>query len=170
MSTELGVEKFLKRLAGRTDLDDALKRLDRLTQEEARMAVAEVLRITQSVREEVKVVEGKVESTGEKLEDTANVVDEIKCSCSSDHTLHHLSFLTLKLLTVNQLVQLLRAWLSPSDPSTNHNIARKAQYKGTAVWLFQGSIFIEWKSTGSLLWIHGKRAFLSESVFSARVF
>jgi hypothetical protein len=29
------------------------------------------------------------------------------------------------------------------------------------VWFFQGSIFIEWKSTGSLLWIHGKRAFLS---------
>ncbi|KAH9164366.1 hypothetical protein EDB89DRAFT_1912178 [Lactarius sanguifluus] len=24
------------------------------------------------------------------------------------------------------------------------------------MWLFQGNIFIEWKSTGSLLWIHGK--------------
>ena len=76
MSTELGVEKFLKRLAGRTDLDDAIKRLDRLTQEEARMAVAEVLRITQSVREEVRVVEGKVESTGSKLEDKVGCVDE----------------------------------------------------------------------------------------------
>ena len=64
-------------------------------------------------------------------------------------------------LTGNQLIQLLRTWLSPSDPSTNHNIARKAQHEGTAVWFFQGSIFIEWKSTGSLLWIHGKRAFLS---------
>jgi hypothetical protein len=61
----------------------------------------------------------------------------------------------------NQLKQLLRAWLSPTDPSTNHIIARKAQHKGTAVWLFQGMIFVEWKSTGSLLWIHGKRAFLS---------
>ena len=29
------------------------------------------------------------------------------------------------------------------------------------MWFFQGSIYIEWKSTGSLLWIHGKRAFLS---------
>ena len=66
-----------------------------------------------------------------------------------------------QLLTGNQLIQLLRTWLSPSDPSTNHNIARKAQHKGTAVWFFQGSIFVEWKSTGSLLWIHGKRAFLS---------
>jgi hypothetical protein len=60
----------------------------------------------------------------------------------------------------NQLRQLLRTWLSPADPSTNHNIARKAQHGGTAVWLFQGGIVIEWKSTGSLLWIHGKRAFL----------
>ncbi|KAH9034350.1 hypothetical protein EDB83DRAFT_2318860 [Lactarius deliciosus] len=25
-----------------------------------------------------------------------------------------------------------------------------------ALWFFQGSIFLKWKSTGSLLWIHGK--------------
>jgi hypothetical protein len=63
--------------------------------------------------------------------------------------------------TGNQLKELLRAWLSPADPSANHNIARKAQYKGTAVWFFQGNIIVEWKSTGSLLWVHGKRASLS---------
>jgi hypothetical protein len=65
------------------------------------------------------------------------------------------------MLTGNQLSQLLRAWLSPADPSTNHNLAQKAQFKGTAVWFFQGGVIIEWKSTGSLLWIYGKRAFLS---------
>jgi hypothetical protein len=32
------------------------------------------------------------------------------------------------------------------------------------VWFFQGKIFIEWKSTGCLLWIHGKRTFLSPFV------
>jgi hypothetical protein len=47
-------------LAGRTDLEDAVKRLDNLTQEEARMAIAEVLRITHSVRNEVKAVDSKV--------------------------------------------------------------------------------------------------------------
>ncbi|KAF8259884.1 hypothetical protein EI94DRAFT_1690198 [Lactarius quietus] len=56
----------------------------------------------------------------------------------------------------NQWKQLLRAWLCPADPSTNHNIAQKAQHEGTAEWLFQGKIVIEWKSTGSLLWIYGK--------------
>ena len=50
-----------------TDLEDALKKLDKLTQEEARMALAELLRITNSIRREVKVVENKVESTGDKV-------------------------------------------------------------------------------------------------------
>jgi hypothetical protein len=49
-------------------------------------------------------------------------------------------------------------WLSPPDPSTNHNIAYDSHHEGTATWFLQGSIFEEWKSTPSLLWIHGKRA------------
>ncbi|KAN0139406.1 hypothetical protein V8E53_002907 [Lactarius tabidus] len=58
----------------------------------------------------------------------------------------------------NQLKQLLRGtrWLSPADPSTNHIIAGKAHSEGTAVWFCKGRIFIEWKSSGRLLWIHGK--------------
>ena len=28
------------------------------------------------------------------------------------------------------------------------------------MWFIEGKIFVEWKSTGSLLWIHGKRTFL----------
>ena len=43
------------------DLEDALKKLDRLTQEEARMANAEVLRITNSIRDGVKIVDDKVQ-------------------------------------------------------------------------------------------------------------
>ena len=39
-----------------TDLEDAVKRLDNLTQEEARMVLAELLRITHNVRDDVKVV------------------------------------------------------------------------------------------------------------------
>jgi hypothetical protein len=58
------------------DLEGALKKLDRLTQEEARMALAEVLKITHDVRDEVKVVDGKVESVGDKVDD---VVDKVQC-------------------------------------------------------------------------------------------
>ena len=50
------------------DLENALKKLDRLTQEEARMAHAEVVRITHSIRNEIKVVDGKVEEVGNKVQ------------------------------------------------------------------------------------------------------
>ena len=68
--------------------------------------------------------------------------------------------LTLKLALGDQYKQLLKTWLSPVDPSTNHNIAQKAQQEGSAVWLYEGSVVIDWKASSSLLWIHGKRAFL----------
>jgi hypothetical protein len=64
------------------------------------------------------------------------------------------------ILTGNQLRQDLRKWLSPPDPSTNHNIACNTHHKGTASWFFEGRTYNEWKSTTgpeSLLWIHGKR-------------
>jgi uncharacterized protein YoxC len=51
------------------DLEDALKKLDRLTQEEARMALAEVLRITDGIRDGVNAVDGKVERVEDKVED-----------------------------------------------------------------------------------------------------
>ena len=54
--TEDYSEKYLKRLAGRTDLEDALKKLDKLTHEEARMAIAQNLRATQNVDDKVKEV------------------------------------------------------------------------------------------------------------------
>jgi methyl-accepting chemotaxis protein len=64
-------------LAGRTDLEDAIKKLDRLTQEEVRMAAAENLRITHSVRDEVKVVDGKVERVEDKVEDVGDKVENV---------------------------------------------------------------------------------------------
>ena len=51
----------------------------------------------------------------------------------------------------------LRSWVTPPDPSTNHNIACDIHHEGTAEWFFRGNVFAEWKSTGSLLWIYGKR-------------
>ncbi|KAF8264625.1 hypothetical protein EI94DRAFT_1738001 [Lactarius quietus] len=226
-------KKFLRKLAGMADLESALKRLDRLTQEEARMALAEVLKITHDVRDEVREVDGKVESVqdkvddigdkvadvGDRIEDMGDAVDDIddkvediryqaedirdqvedigikvedigdkvedigykvedigdKVQCVDERVqvvindgrqtrveTQETRLIIKQTANVidevkwNQLKQLLRAWLSPADPSINHNIARKAQLKGTAIWLFQGTVIIEWKSTGSLLWVYGK--------------
>jgi hypothetical protein len=50
----------MKRLIGRTNVEDALKNLDKLTDEEARMAVAQNLKATHNVDERVKMVGNKV--------------------------------------------------------------------------------------------------------------
>ena len=54
------LEKYGKRLIGRNDIEDALQRLDKLTQEEARMAVAESLKATHTVDERVRGVANTV--------------------------------------------------------------------------------------------------------------
>ena len=58
--TEECSEKYGKRLIGRNDMEDALRRLDKLTQEEARMAVAENLKATHTVDERVRGVANTV--------------------------------------------------------------------------------------------------------------
>ena len=53
-------EKYLKKLAGRTDLEDALKRLEKLSQEETRMAAAQLLKITHNIANKItQVMDGK---------------------------------------------------------------------------------------------------------------
>ena len=56
MLTERCSEKYMKKLIGRTEIEDALKRLDWLTQEEARMAAAENLKVTHTVDKRVMEV------------------------------------------------------------------------------------------------------------------
>ena len=102
-------------------------------------------------------------ATKQVTKQTSNDIDQVKRSSfnfiSAGHRLLHT-------ISENQLRENIHKWLSPTDPSTNHNIACSTHHKKTATWFFQGSIFREWKSTGSLLWIHGKRAF---SPFSHRI-
>ncbi|KAF8477724.1 hypothetical protein DFH94DRAFT_90550 [Russula ochroleuca] len=151
------LKKYLKRLTGNTDIEDSLNRLDKLTQEEARMASAELLKMTHSVDDRVKGVDGKVQDVHGDVQDLGNKVQDI-----DDRVQTIGSNVDNKLDQVNrnQLRDSLLRWLSPPDPSANHNIACKAHHDGTAQWFFQGNIYSQWKSTDSLLWIHGKRALL----------
>jgi uncharacterized protein YoxC len=62
---------------GSTDIEDSLERLDKLTQEEARMASAELLKMTQSVDDKVKGVEGKVQDVRSDVRDVGNKVQDV---------------------------------------------------------------------------------------------
>jgi hypothetical protein len=67
--------KYLKILTGRTDIEDAVKRLEKLTNEEVRMATAQVLKVTHAVDGRVRVVENKVAGVDERV---AGVHDDVK--------------------------------------------------------------------------------------------
>jgi hypothetical protein len=92
-----------------------------------------------------------------------NTADEEKRSYSD---LIAIDSRSLFIVTENLLREKSQNWLSPPDPSTNHNIARKAHHKGTASWFFQSRIYEQWKSSPSFMWIHGKRIFLPLSASS----
>ena len=61
------LEKYLKKLIGKTDIEDALKRLDKLTNEEGRMVTAQVLEVTHAV-------DGGVGRVGDGVLDVGNKV------------------------------------------------------------------------------------------------
>ena len=62
-------------------------------------------------------------------------------------------------LTGNELRKDLRKWIAPPDPSVNLNAASGAHHEGTTTWCTKGQMLADWKTSGSLLWIHGKRTY-----------
>ncbi|KAI0288057.1 hypothetical protein BC826DRAFT_721154, partial [Russula brevipes] len=100
------IKNAVRRLAGRTDIEDAVSRLDALTKDENLVVVAKSLELLYEIKRD-------------------------------------------------QLRQNFRSWLSPPDPSVNHNTACKSQHSGTCKWFIEGSTYGEWKKNGSLLWIRG---------------
>ena len=101
------------------------------------------------------------EETNIAIQRAANDLDQIKRSSYSN--LINANYRTLPILSGNQLRNEMHKWLSPPDPSMNHTIACDTHHKKEAAWFFQGRIYQEWKSDGSLLWIHGKRSSCSTS-------
>ena len=67
-------EKYVKKLMGKNNIEHALKRLDRLTQEEARMASAQLLEITNAIDERVAGVDERVASVDERVVGVDNKV------------------------------------------------------------------------------------------------
>jgi len=72
-------ERYLKKLIGNTDLEDALRRLDTLSQEEAQMASAELLRITHSVDDKVVGVDNKLTGVDDRVQGVSSQVRGVDC-------------------------------------------------------------------------------------------
>ena len=150
------------------------------------MATAQLLKITHAVSDTVKLVldgarrvtfphwflrEHLCDQTEEKQKQIydlcrTTLARQRVCSLGTPIPVPH-RFLII--CTGNLWRQDLRRWFSSPDPSTNHIILCGAQHKGTAKWFFRSSLLEEWKSTGSLLWIHGKRTSSNPSPFHSLI-
>ena len=62
----------MKKLFGKNNIEDALKKLDTLTMAEARMAIAETLKVTNKVDDTVN----RVDDTVNRVDDTINKMDD----------------------------------------------------------------------------------------------
>ena len=69
--------KYLKKVAGRTDIEDALARLDRLTEEEARMAAAQCLKATHVVHDGVISVDNHIQQVDDRVQGVSSDVQQV---------------------------------------------------------------------------------------------
>ena len=96
-------ERYLKRLPGKTDINDALNRLDRLTQEAARMAIIHVLKVAHNIKGRVEIVDDQVKGVRDQvkdvsdqvigLDDKVKVVGDLTIEGTSGETYHFILFL-----------------------------------------------------------------------------
>jgi hypothetical protein len=96
VQANLSLEKFIKKLVGRKDIEDALARLDKLTQEEARMAAAQILRLTHSVDDKVKAIDDKVTGVRDGMKDVNDKMDLVLNGTPDVLTPQNLMILTRK--------------------------------------------------------------------------
>ncbi|KAH9003811.1 hypothetical protein EDB86DRAFT_2279455 [Lactarius hatsudake] len=134
---------YLKKLVGRTDIEDALKRLDSLTREEfqmamveVRMALAQVLKSTSEHKYgarlhlnshplhanfrplDAKKAYGTVQEIARNVDEMMYTVGKIKYDVDEIMWIH--------------IEQDIRKWFFSPDPTVNYNTACEAYHEGTA--------------------------------------
>ncbi|KAI9455344.1 hypothetical protein BJY52DRAFT_1224688 [Lactarius psammicola] len=85
-------KKYPKKLVGKANIEDALKRLDKLTQEEVRVVTAQLLKTTHSVDDKVTKIDDEVRGVVDKVKDINDSVKLVlddekrqKESCNKQH-------------------------------------------------------------------------------------
>jgi len=132
-------KKVKNKMIGENEIKAVLRRLDRLTLDEARVTGVQTLDVVYSLVQNGRAIM-------DNPEDMASV--EIMHQIAND----------INILRRNELKKSLRKWLSPADPCISHNIARKYHHGGTGTSWIHGDTFASWNNSGpgSLIWIHGK--------------
>ncbi|KAH8989880.1 hypothetical protein EDB86DRAFT_1841816 [Lactarius hatsudake] len=134
--------KLGKKLLGEKDVEALLQKLDRLTREESQTTAALTLEVVYGLAQNLRDVMDNEKASGDSI---SQVLSSLQDLVSNEIKKN-----------LDRSRKKSRKWLSPPDPSQNQNVACEVCYDGTATWFIQGTTFLEWRTRGSLLWIHGK--------------
>ncbi|KAN0141435.1 hypothetical protein V8E53_000680 [Lactarius tabidus] len=170
-------KKYVKGLFGIHRVEDAFQRLDKLTQEEVRMAEVEILTIASRIDENIIQVEENLEGISEGVQSVHMIVKGIDgklegAQIDAQSAGREVGLINTGVTEVREKMQVvlndvsdlnrnesrkdLRQWINPPDPSSNLRTASDNHHEGTATWCTEGKTFANWMASGSLLWIHGK--------------
>ena len=95
-------EKFMKRLVGRTDVEDGLARLDMLTKEENLMATARNLEVTHRVDVNVTATQELTHRVDNKVTTIEEVVHDVDCNVKATQELTH--YVADEVTTIREVV------------------------------------------------------------------
>ncbi|EMD33438.1 hypothetical protein CERSUDRAFT_98545, partial [Gelatoporia subvermispora B] len=158
------LKNYVRTLLGDTHVEDALKQLARMGAAETQMIGVESLWLTYSLTVDLNELmhgkEGSMEHIREALESFRSSTGEsgVYINALSSLILWGITSATdqaMKKIKYDGGVQKHQDWLAPPDPSINHNLALRFYSERTCAWFIDGQVMGEWRTTSSLLWIHG---------------
>ncbi|EMD37996.1 hypothetical protein CERSUDRAFT_122817 [Gelatoporia subvermispora B] len=136
--TQRHLEKYMKTLLGDSSIHGAFKALKHLALIEDQMRRAESL----------KVIYDVVNNLNRLMQGVQPALVGCACEQISTTTIRaSLDNLSSSIAEISRDVSEMkradtvrdcRVWLSPPDPSTNHNAALKSHYEGTSAWFVEG--------------------------------
>ncbi|KAG8752573.1 hypothetical protein FRC14_006936 [Serendipita sp. 396] len=81
--------------------------------------------------------------------------DQAKLTCNIEKTVNNVSDQLEDIKLLEYRKEILK-WLKGSDPTTNHNTARKKHEPGTGEWLLDSKEFKSWmEEDGKIVWLNG---------------
>ncbi|KIJ33579.1 hypothetical protein M422DRAFT_264520 [Sphaerobolus stellatus SS14] len=161
LATKLVKEKklkwFGKKLLGNKDIEDALRRLDRLTTEEARMDTTQSLAAVHSLTTLFGYMKVDIEGGKASTKDIKAALEKLDRELATSTGVVKKMSLDISELAGRQKFIDICNWLKPPNPSDNHISISRLQYDGTKEWLIQGNLYKTWKmASPSSYWIDGK--------------
>ncbi|KAH9047934.1 hypothetical protein EDB83DRAFT_2633183 [Lactarius deliciosus] len=117
---EKRIKTFFKKVAGMNSLEDALQRFGELEQRELLTGIAQVSSDTNVLKDDARETKADVKETKTDAKETKAIVKEIADKIGARD--------------LEEVLQKLKGWLSPPDPSANYNIGLRDLHEATASW------------------------------------